>query len=198
MSDLSWMRRNGLEAAVKKLAGEGVPVIGVCGGYQMLGESLHDPNGVEGGGSMRGMELLPVATTFAAHKTRARVGATVGRIEGFFSCLRNAEFAGYEIHMGVGERGPAAAPFSRLRRAGGEADDGAVLGNVMGSYVHGLFDSGSLAGRLAGALLAGKGLAMDAWTPPDHQRYKEEQYDALAEALRGALEVEAVYGIAGL
>lgn len=65
MADLAWMRQNGLEAAVLKAAASGKLIFGICGGYQMLGESLSDPEGVEGGGTMKGMGLLPMDTVFA-------------------------------------------------------------------------------------------------------------------------------------
>lgn len=70
MGDLKWLRQNGLEAVITRMAGKGIPVIGVCGGFQMLGTSLSDPHGVEEGGTMRGMELLPIRTIFAEKKTR--------------------------------------------------------------------------------------------------------------------------------
>ena len=198
MADLSWMRQNGLEAAIKKLAGGGVPVIGICGGYQMLGETLNDPEGVEGGGSMRGMELLAVETVFAKQKVRTRVEGRARAGEGFFACLAGAAFDGYEIHMGVSTRAPSLSSFATLRRDGAETTDGAISGNVLGSYVHGLFDSGTLAGRLAEKLLGDKGMPADAHVFPDHRRYKESQYDLLAAALRNALDMRAVYGILGL
>ena len=80
MGDLKWMRQNGLEAAVKRLAGE-IPVFGICGGYQMLGETIADPDGVEEGGSIRGMELLSVTTVLQKEKRRCQTEGSVGQIE---------------------------------------------------------------------------------------------------------------------
>jgi adenosylcobyric acid synthase len=89
-----------------------------------------------------------------------------------------------------------AAPFARLRTDAGEKDDGAVSEKILGSYVHGLFDSGDIADRLAAKLLADKGLDPAAATPAlDHAAYKEQQYDQLADVLRGALDMDAVYRI---
>ncbi len=73
MSDLKWMRQNGMEAAILKLAAANVPVLGICGGYQMLGESIEDPDGEEEGGSLHGMGLLPVITVFEKEKVQTRV-----------------------------------------------------------------------------------------------------------------------------
>ena len=72
MDDLLWMRQNGLEAAVQKHAAAGKPILGVCGGFQMLGRAIRDPLGVEHGGEISGMGLLPLETEFAGEKTRVR------------------------------------------------------------------------------------------------------------------------------
>lgn len=139
--DLLWLRQNGLEAAILKLAAAGTPVLGVCGGYQMLGEAVHDRSGVEhgAGGSIRGMGLLPVETTFLPEKTRTRV-----RGETASGPLAGAGLEGYEIHMGSTQvRGE---PFCRLEDG---REDGCVRGSVWGTYLHGLFDSGELTQKLA-------------------------------------------------
>lgn len=197
MLDLAWMRENGIEAAVKKLAARGVPVVGICGGFQMLGQSLDDPDGVEAGGALRGMELLPLATTFRAEKTRTRVEGVVGSLDGAFACLRGARFEGYEIHMGETTADEGTQHFAGLHDGSGEKRDGAVVGNVLGSYVHGLFDSGEIADRLAEKLLADKGITVEA-AAYDPVRYKEAQYDILADAVRKSLDMDAVYAVMGI
>ncbi len=73
MDDLKWLRESGMEALILKAAASGTLIFGICGGYQMLGENLSDPHGVEAGGTMRGIGLLPVDTVFAEHKTRTQV-----------------------------------------------------------------------------------------------------------------------------
>ena len=189
MADLLWLRENGLEAAIRKLAAAGTPVLGVCGGYQMLGELLEDPEGVESAqGSLRGMELLPCRTVFAGKKTRTRIRA---RAEGPFA---GARLEGYEIHMGVTEvRG---APFCRLEdgREDGR-EDGCRSGNVFGTYLHGLFDSGELTEKLAAWLCARKNIPAEAAVPVSHRAYQERQYDLLAAELRKALDMEALWQI---
>ena len=184
MEDLLWMRQNGLEAAVLKLAANGVPVLGVCGGYQMLGRNLSDPEGAERGGDLRGMGLLPCDTVFFPRKTRTRVDASV-TAEPF----AGAELDCYEIHMGLTRRS-GGVPFCRL--ADGQ-EDGTVLGNVFGTYLHGLFDSGALTERLAAWLLARKGLSPADAAVEDQQSYRERQYDLLAEDVRAHLDMAAVY-----
>ncbi len=187
MADLAWMRQNGLEAAVRRLAASGVSVLGVCGGYQMLGQTLDDPDGVEGGGSMAGMGLLPCATVFADSKTRTRVTAAVEA--GPFA---GAKLDGYEIHMGrTRPLTDDAVPFARL--SDGRAE-GAVAGQVFGTYLHGLFDTGELTAALARWLLSRKGLDPAAVGKPiDRNTYRQQQYDRLAEALEQHLDLSAIW-----
>ena len=181
MADLLWLRESGLEAAVQKLAAGGTPVLGVCGGYQMLGEEIRDPGGVECGlSSARGMGLLPCRTVFEPAKVRTRVEATVtgGPFDG-------ARLEGYEIHMGTTEvRGES---FCRLEDG---RLDGCRREKVFGTYLHGLFDSGELVEKLASWLCARKGLAAEATAPESRTAYKERQYDALAAGLRAALDMK--------
>lgn len=189
--DLLWMRRNGLEAAVKKLAGQGAPVIGICGGYQMLGMAVDDPEGVEQKGSLRGMELLPVRTVFEPEKVRARVSGQVLALSGAFSALTDSGFDGYEIHMGRTTLEQGAEPFSLLSDG---TVNGAARANVLGCYVHGLFD-GQLGATLTRLLLRRKGLEDTLSEPPGVNQYKETQYDALAAALRESLDLPQIYRI---
>ena len=203
MSDLKWMRQNGMEAAILKLAAANVPVLGICGGYQMLGESIEDPDGEEGGGSLHGMGLLPVRTVFGKEKVQTRVTGEIlqnpGAGDGLFAALCGSVFSGYEIHMGH-TTGNGKNSFSRIRtltNGSTEAEedwqaDGAVCGNVAGTYVHGLFEDGSLTKNLCGALLSKKGICAEALTQ-DYAAFKESQYDLLAAEVRKALDMEQIY-----
>ena len=179
MADLEWLRSSGLESAVKKLAAEGVPVLGVCGGYQMLGRTLSDPDGVEHGGSMAGMGLLPCDTVFAPQKTRSRVTAN----------CRGAMLDCYEIHMGVTDTN-GAEPFAVLSDG---RKEGAVRENVCGTYLHGLFDSGELTRILADTLIKRKGLDENSAAVETHRDYLERQFNILADAVRNNIDMAAVY-----
>ena len=187
IDDLLWLRQCGLEAAVQKAAAAGTPVLGVCGGYQMLGTMLHDPEGVEGpaGKSVRGMGLLPAETAFTARKRRTQTTATVVAEE-----LAGAELEGYEIHMGRTEASGAA--FCTLSDG---RSDGCVQGNVWGTYLHGLFDSGQLTGRLAALLCARKGLRPETAETLSHAAYQQQQFDLLADGVRKALDLGEIYRI---
>ncbi len=188
--DLLWLRQNGLEAAILKLAAAGTPVLGVCGGYQMLGEAVHDRSGVEhgAGGSIRGMGLLPVETTFLPEKVRTRV-----RGETASGPLAGAGLEGYEIHMGSTQvRGE---PFCRLEDG---REDGCVRGSVWGTYLHGLFDSGELTQKLAELLCRRKGLRAESAQAVSHAAYQQGQLDLLADGVRQALDMREIYRIMGM
>ena len=186
MADLLWLRESGLETMLLRLASQGTPLLGVCGGYQMLGEELRDPGGVEGTlPVLRGMGLLPCVTDFAPRKTLTRVAATV-----LHGPLQGARAEGYEIHTGVTRSRGAA--FSRLDS--GE-EDGCVAGGVWGTYLHGLFDSAAVTDALAAYLCRRKGVDALAAPSEDRRAYRERQYDQLAAGVRAALDMDAVYRI---
>ena len=188
VGDLLWLRQNGLEAAILKLAAAGTPVLGVCGGYQMLGRAIHDPEGVERAGSVRGMGLLPVETIFLPEKSRTRVRARV-----LAGPLAGAALDGYEIHMGRTE--VKGDPFCALDGGG---EDGCALENVWGTYLHGLFDSGELTQRLAALLCARKGLRPETAEAASHAAYQQTQFDLLADGVRRALDIRKIYGMMGM
>ncbi len=186
MADLLWLRQCGLEAEIRRLAAAGMPVLGVCGGYQILGEVLRDPDGTEGVlPELRGMGLLPCKTVFTQEKTLTRVRASAAG-----DVLDGAAIEGYEIHMGITEaRGDV---FCRLENG---APDGCRAGNVWGTYLHGLFDTGAVTDKLAAWLCGRKGVAADAAPTEDRRSYRERQYDLLADGVRAALDMEAVYRV---
>lgn len=195
MSDLLWMRQNGLEGRILKHAGAGKPVFGICGGYQMLGKTLKDPYGVEHGGEIAGMGLLPSVTIFEEAKTRTRVTGTFRNVEGIFSGLTGIDFEGYEIHMGATSLDEGSV-LSDIAQDGETARaDGLNRGNVYGSYVHGIFDREEVAKTVISALLNAKGLSDEDVSAVDMQAYKEQQYDLLADGIRSNIDMELLYRI---
>ena len=192
IGDLLWLRQNGLESAILHCHSSGTPVIGVCGGYQMLGKVISDPHCTEQGGQVRGMGLLPTETEFQLEKTRTRVDGKVSMLSGFFAPLSGSSFAGYEIHMGTTQ-----VPEGSLSVLTGEGErrDGAVCGSVLGSYVHGLFDSGDFAEKLVTLLLERKGLSADVSRGVTFEEYKDQQYDILADSMRKSLDMDLIYRI---
>ena len=180
MGDLKWMRQNGLEAAVKKLS-EDIPVFGICGGYQMLGQEISDPDGVEEGGKIRGMELLPVSTILMPEKKRCPIEGKIERLSGLFHVLSDCKFKGYEIHMGRTGTEEKVVVTSDMNE------------NIYGSYVHGLFDEGTIANSMIQTLAEKKGIEIENGEFEDYQTFKDKQYDKLADTLRMYLNMEEIY-----
>ncbi len=191
ISDLMWLRQSGLEAAIKQLASQDTVVLGICGGYQMLGYSISDEEGTEGGGDIGGMALLPVNTEFAGEKRRTLTTACVLTVNGSLSPLSGKTLEGYEIHMGRTSLAPDAQPLLRL--AGGETD-GCQSGNVYGCYLHGFFDAAECREAVLFALCDRKGVSLQE-TSFDLKAYKETQYDRLADGVRAHLNMELIYRI---
>ena len=184
IADLKWLRESGIEAVLLKRAAAGTPIVGICGGYQMLGLEVSDPHNVEGGGSIRGVGLLPTRTVFEPAKRQVRVATNIGSLEGPLAALSGVPVEGYEIHMGTTtmEGEPVTAPV-------------VGVGNVYGTYIHGIFDTRECAEALAGALFEAKGLDAAAVQAYDMKAYKEEQYDKLARAMRDNMDMELIYRI---
>ncbi|MGI6211542.1 MAG: cobyric acid synthase [Anaerovoracaceae bacterium] len=186
VDDLVWMRENGIESEVLKHAVRGKPVLGVCGGYQMLGETLKNPEHLEGDiPELRGMGLLPCSTVFTPDKRRTRVQGTVT-----YGPFAGARIDGYEIHMGRTE--VAGEPFCRLDNG---TDDGCCQGKIFGTYLHGLFDTGELVERMTRWLAAEKGIEAGDIPTVSHEVYVQQQYNILAEGVRRALDMEKIYEI---
>ncbi len=198
MDDLKWLRQSGMEAAVKKAADKGCVIFGICGGFQMLGEHLSDPHGVEAGGEMAGMGLLPMETVFAGEKTRTQVSGTFGQTDGIFASLAGTYLEGYEIHMGVTTL-KGCETLTALHAADGTQvsgkTDGAWKDNIFGSYVHGIFDKEEMAEGIVKALGLRKGLDISAMTGVDFDAFKQTQYDKLADVLRAHMDMEQIYRI---
>ncbi len=155
-ADLGWLRAQHLDAAIAAHAGQGGAVLGICGGLQMLGEALIDLHGVESqagiDGNAPGLGLLPLVTSFAPHKTVRRTQARFGAATGAWAPLAGVPVAGYEIHSGQTAQHPAMAAKGDLAHAliPRIAWQNAA-GNVLGVYLHGLFEDAGVLQALFGA-----------------------------------------------
>lgn len=197
IADLRHLWRSGLAEAIVRLANQGTPVVGVCGGYQMLGKSLHDAQGVESGaGAALGLGLLDMVTAFAPDKSTAQVRGKVVHSAGMLRGMRGVEVMGYEIHMGRSVLGQDGGAFHVFETPNGAADyiDGAVNaeGTVLGTYIHGLFHNGGFRRALLNNLRRRRGLP-ERWDRPVEDR--DRQYDRLADHVRRSLDMPAVYRI---
>ena len=190
VDDLLWLRQSGLEAALQKLAANGTPVLGVCGGYQMLGQQLDDPSGSESGHpqTLRGLGLLPTRTVFTEQKRRTQVSAVVSALP-----FAGAKLDGYEIHTGRTE--VDGTPF--CTQADG-SPEGCVQDSVFGTYLHGLFDTGELTEKLVVYLCRRKGIDPAGADLIPMEQYRQQQFDLLADGVRHALDLDALYAAMGL
>ncbi|MFT4251527.1 MAG: cobyric acid synthase [Caulobacter sp.] len=182
LADLAFLRAQGWDVDILAHARRGGRVLGVCGGYQMLGRSVSDPGGVEGApGSAAGLGLLDVETVLAGDKT---VRPAAGRL------ADGAAFEGYEIHVGRTSGPGTARPMLTID---GHGPDGAVSadGRIAGAYVHGLFDKASA----RAALLAPLGVTTDGL---DQSARVDAALDEIAQILQRSLDIDAVARIAGL
>lgn len=192
MDDLTWLRESGMETAVLRCAEQKVPVVGICGGYQMLGELLEDPDGVEHGGSMRGMGLLHTKTVFSRAKTRTQIQGRVNTVS-ICGAFAGREVQGYEIHMGRTEKTGDCQETIYLEdgRLDGLSNP---EGTVFGTYLHGIFDYGDLAAMTVSRLMRRKGIDPKNWHF-DPEEHKRREYDKLADLVRNSLDMKRIYEI---
>ena len=148
-SDLAWLRQQGLDAAIARHAQQGRAVLGICGGLQMLGEALIDTQDIDG--NAPGLGLLPLVTQFAADKTVTHTEARFGQLQGPWSALSGVAVQGYEIHHGQTQAHPAMLAAGAVLH---EVMPGLAWqngqGQVLGTYLHGLFENPSVLQALFG------------------------------------------------
>lgn len=191
IEDLRELKKNGLFDAIIKKAKEGTVVIGICGGYQILGESVEDPECTESGGSETGLGLLPVKTVMGSEKVRTVYNGSIVSSTGILESLKGAPVTGYEIHMGETH------PTEELKEftSGGT---GYCKDNVYGTYVHGFFDKKEILEGVVRSVAESRGKKADTSSVEDYKDRKEIAYDKLAENLRNSLDMEYIYKVLGI
>ena len=194
ITDLRWMKSRGLDHAIKSAADNGTAVLGICGGFQMLGTSLEDPHCADSvdGGAEDGLGLIDAATEFAPQKRTRRVDFTLQTGPGLLEGKTPATGVGYEIHTGV-TTAVQAHPFEVVAPGGNPEPDGAV-GNggwVLGTYIHGLFDSPDVVERITGNIARRHGLP----TPDVPHFSMEDEFDRLADIVRANLDMDLIYSL---
>jgi adenosylcobyric acid synthase len=200
--DLRWMRECGFEPALKEFARKGGLIVGICGGFQILGKEILDPHGMERAGIEQALNLLPVRTIMALDKITVPARGTLASSALFGQPIDPCEVGGYEIHLGTTEYLDGAAPFARIARQNNGMQalhDGcaSIDGRICGTYLHGIFDGDDFrhaflrAARAALQMGAPAGLV--AWS-----ELRRQQLDLLADAFAGALDLDAVFAMLDL
>lgn len=198
--DLDWLRDNGLEERIASLYDKGIPIIGICGGFQILGEEIDDMSGIEGGmpRRVRGMGLLGVKTEFNEYsKITKRVTALVEGRGFLLDYAKGSTIRGYEIHMGrTSLTRPCMNLFRIIRSCDTHEDrlEGAVSddGLVFGTYVHGLFDSPALRMSVVRSILRKKGIGIVSLDSASIEEEWDRSLERIAEVLRGSVDVDQI------
>ncbi|NSW91478.1 MAG: cobyric acid synthase [Firmicutes bacterium] len=201
MGDMLYLRDSGLEKAIILLNVNGIPVFGICGGYQMLGAEIYDPYNVESGlEKVAGIGLLDAVTVMQKEKRTLQVEAEICDDPGILEGTQGLKVKGYEIHMGITTPGSGCRPFSMICRNGNPAlgqPDGACdkEGKVVGTYIHGIFDNSEFMMRIINNLRRKKGLHELDRQGLDHNAFKQMEYDRLAQLIREHVDMTKVYEI---
>ena len=200
VTDLDWLRTQGIDERILAARRGGTPVIGICAGYQMLGAELLDPDGVESPRPRTpGLGLLPTSTTFLQNKSTHQVTGHVAEGRGLLDGCRGAEVVAYEIHMGVTSEEGLSQPFTVNARSDRSGDSpGGALDNeglTLGTYLHGLFHNRAVRRSVLECVGKRKGVALPA---PDDDIEPSAEYDKLAALVREHLDMKLVYRVTGL
>ncbi|MDE5885480.1 MAG: cobyric acid synthase [Oscillospiraceae bacterium] len=193
IADLLWMRQNGLEAEILKAYEKGTVIFGICGGYQMLGKKLSDPDQIEQGGEVRGMGLCNRNTIFRKQKRTIQIQGNICDLNADFQNLAGITVTGYEIH--TGETHGTERAFLRLTN--GETDGCFCVSEhaeIFGTYLHGIFDNQEFTEKFLNDLIQKKHQNQQIFIS-DIQAYKELQYNQLADLLRKHLDMSKIYQI---
>ena len=213
VADLRQLRDSGMAVELERLAREGAAFIGICGGYQMLGRRILDPDRVEADcDEVAGLGLLPVVTRFESSKQTYQVSGSVSAGCGLLSGLVGAPIEGYEIHMGATTVDASGSPdaslsgreafvhpfrLSRASAGGVHHGDGSITedGWIMGTYLHGMFHNRELRRNILKSIAARKGVSL----PLGGQDFSQTaEYDKLAGIVRTSLDMDELYRVAGL
>jgi len=200
-ADLDWLASKGLDNKILELHERGAFIIGICGGYQMLGKCIFDPQGVESASPEKaGLNLLPVTTVFSPYKETHRIRGVVEAHNGLLKEVQGISFQGYEIHMG-GTNNSSSVAFGIKERSGqpcsGHEVDGGISadGRVLGTYIHGLFHNQELCRGILKSIAEAKGGSLDF---NSQSIDKENELKKLAALVRSSLDMDLVYRISGL
>lgn len=196
IEDLNWLKQQGIADEIVRHARNGGMVIGICGGYQMLGEMLHDPLHVESRiPEIAGLGLLNFDVTFESEKTTVQAHGNIRCESGWLAEHNDLMLDGYEIHSGVNTFGEGCVPFLYLNDR--NEPDGVTnrQGNVIGSYLHGIFDTGSFWRAIVNRVRKEKGMEENTGDLLTIQEFRSQEFDRLASIVRQNIDMDSVYKI---
>ncbi len=202
IEDLMYLRNSGLEEQILRLHKAGKIIVGICGGFQILGRSIKDPYGTESGvEEINGLGLLNAETIFEEIKTTTQIeGETIEFEHGFLSKIANHTVKGYEIHMGQTKLLDGTSPFLKITKR--LEDDVEVLdgginekGNVFGTYIHGVFDNIGFTREILNRIREEKGLGNINSSINSFDEFKEREYKKLAKIVRESVDMDKIYEI---
>ncbi|WP_072726152.1 cobyric acid synthase [Tepidibacter thalassicus] len=202
IEDLIYIRESGLERQINELHKRGKLIFGICGGYQMLGKKLYDPEGIECGiKEINGIGLLDIETTFEGEKVTTQVEAVIqNNARGYLSGLEGIKVEGYEIHMGRSTIGNGSRYLNKIIKRMEKKEDileGVINleGNVVGTYIHGIFDNINFTRSLLNNIRKMKGLEEIESSVKSFKEFKEKEYDKLANIVRASIDMDKIYEI---
>ncbi|WP_026526860.1 cobyric acid synthase [Butyrivibrio sp. VCD2006] len=192
LSDIRWLKETGLYSKIIECSNKGSLIIGICGGFQMLGDSIYDLSGEEGGGDEKGLTLLPIKTEFKKDKTLKQVKVKLCDLEGSYKPLSGTEVSGYEIHMGesIIEREGASKSIRDILVISNE--------NVLGTYIHGFFDEPELTKKLLQIVYDRKGIKEKVPEIEGALVHQNRELDRLSDVLRDSLDWKLIYSAIGI
>ena len=199
LADLRFLHESGLGAQIQKLCEQKVPLIGICGGYQMMGRSVMDPLHTESElEEMIGLGILPMVTEFYPQKHTVQSKGTILSERGFFTTCTGETVVGYEIHMGRSTMDEGQSPLFNLTSNGVTYADGLQAGNAYGTYLHGLFDNDSLRTALLVWLWQRRDRVRPVEASLSQAALRESAFNELADLVRKSVDMERVRTIMGL
>ncbi|WP_070000906.1 cobyric acid synthase [Cellulosilyticum sp. I15G10I2] len=200
IEDLLYLKESGLARQITALSQKGKLIFGICGGYQILGKKLCDPSGIECGiNEIEGLGLLDIETVFEAEKVTTQVEGTVNKdLPGYLQNLAGKKVSGYEIHMGISTLGNGVKPILTIKEKLGKKVqllEGCMNqeGNVMGTYLHGIFDELDFTRSLLNYIRTQKGLESKVSEVTSFKAFKDKEYDKIAQIVRENVDMEAIY-----
>ncbi len=200
IEDLLYLKESGLAKQIIAFSKTGKLVFGICGGYQILGKKLCDPSGVESGIlELQGLGLLDIETTFEEEKVTTQVQGTINKnLSGYLEGLSDKKISGYEIHMGISTLGKTAKPILTIHERLGQKVaclEGCTNeeGNVIGTYLHGVFDELDFTRSLLNVIRNQKGLEPKTSDVGSFKAFKDKEYDKIAQIVRESVDLETIY-----